>query len=108
MRPRCCDTSASSQGRPRRQPRGPTVAFGGLASGRQTADLVEGLGRGCGDDWWYAGQLAFVRQDQERWDEAESLASYALSVEPSSRARRARPGRTCSTRPASTRQDWRD
>ena len=62
----------------------PTVAFGGLTSGRQTANLVEGLGRSYGDDWWYAGQLAFVRQDQERWDEAESLASYALSVEPSS------------------------
>ena len=25
-----------------------------------------------------------MRQDQERWSEAESLASYALSVEPSS------------------------
>jgi hypothetical protein len=62
----------------------PTVAFGGLTSGRQTAALVEGLGRTYGDDWWYAGQLAFVRQDQERWAEAEALASYALSVEPSS------------------------
>ena len=62
----------------------PTVAFGGLTSGRQTAQLVEGLGRTYGDDWWYAGQLAFVRQDQERWGEAEELASYALSVEPSS------------------------
>ena len=62
----------------------PTVAFGGLTSGRQTADLVESLGRSYGDDWWYAGQLAFVRQDQERWDEAEALAAYALSVEPSS------------------------
>ena len=62
----------------------PTVAFGGLTSGRQTAQLVEGLGRTYGDDWWYAGQLAFVRQDQERWGEAEELASYALSVEPAS------------------------
>ncbi len=62
----------------------PTVAFGGLTSGRQTAELVEGLGRTYGDDWWYAGQLAFVRQDQERWSEAEDLASYALSVEPAS------------------------
>ena len=41
-------------------------------------------GRSYGDDWWYAGQLAFVRQDQERWAEAEELASYALSVEPAS------------------------
>ena len=62
----------------------PTVAFGGLTSGEQTAELVEGLGRTYGDDWWYAGQLAFVRQDQERWREAEALSSYALSVEPSS------------------------
>ncbi len=62
----------------------PTVAFGGLTSGRQTADLVEGLGRSYGDDWWYAGQLAFVRQDQERWEEADALAAYALAVEPSS------------------------
>lgn len=62
----------------------PTVAFGGLTSGRQTADLVESLGRSYGDDWWYAGQLAFVRQDQERWEEAEALAAYALSVEPAS------------------------
>jgi uncharacterized NAD(P)/FAD-binding protein YdhS len=62
----------------------PTVAFGGLTSGTQTAELVESLGRSYGDDWWYAGQLAFVRQDQERWAEAEELASYALSVEPAS------------------------
>ena len=62
----------------------PTVAFGGLTSGTQTAELVESLGRSYGDDWWYAGQLAFVRQDQERWSEAEDLASYALSVEPAS------------------------
>ena len=62
----------------------PTVAFGGLTSGAQTAELVESLGRSYGDDWWYAGQLAFVRQDQERWGEAEDLASYALCVEPSS------------------------
>jgi uncharacterized NAD(P)/FAD-binding protein YdhS len=62
----------------------PTVAFGGLTSGTQTAELVESLGRSYGDDWWYAGQLAFVRQDQERWAEAEDLASYALSVEPAS------------------------
>ncbi len=62
----------------------PTVAFGGLTSGSQTAQLVESLGRSYGDDWWYAGQLAFVRQDQERWSEAEELSSYALSVEPAS------------------------
>ncbi len=62
----------------------PTVAFGGLTSGRQSAELVEWLGRSYGDDWWYAGQLAFIRQDQERWSEAEDLAAHALSVEPAS------------------------
>ncbi|CAM3235025.1 FAD/NAD(P)-binding protein [Nocardioides dubius] len=62
----------------------PTVAFGGLTSGPQTADLVEGLGKAYGDDWWYAGQLAFVRQDQQRWKEADELTAYALSVEPAS------------------------
>ncbi|MCW2867005.1 MAG: hypothetical protein JWR20_1193, partial [Marmoricola sp.] len=62
----------------------PTVASGGLTSGAQTADLVEGLGRTYGDDWWYAGQLAFVRQGQGRWAEAEELADHALSVEPAS------------------------
>ncbi|MFS3129147.1 FAD/NAD(P)-binding protein [Nocardioides sp. Bht2] len=62
----------------------PTVAFGGLTSGPQTAELVEGLGKAYGDDWWYAGQLAFVRQDQERWKEADELTAYALSVEPAS------------------------
>ncbi|WP_112239218.1 FAD/NAD(P)-binding protein [Kribbella monticola] len=62
----------------------PTVAFGGLTSGTETAELVESLAPAYGGDWWYAGQLAFVRQDQERWSEAEQLSSYALSLEPSS------------------------
>ena len=69
----------------------PTVAFGGLTSGRQTAELVEGLGRSYGDDWWYAGQLAFVRQDQERWSEAEELAAVRPVGRAVLRARRARP-----------------
>lgn len=62
----------------------PTVAFGGLTSGSETAELVESLAPSYGGDWWYAGQLAFVRQDQERWSEAEQLSAYALSLEPSS------------------------
>ena len=83
----------------------PTVAFGGLTCGRQTAELVEWLGRSYGDDWWYAGQLAFVRQDQERWAEAEELASYALSVEPP-RATPCTRGPTSTTRRASTPTGW--
>jgi hypothetical protein len=35
----------------------PTVAFGGLTSGTQTAALVESLAPSYGGDWWYAGQL---------------------------------------------------
>ncbi len=60
----------------------PTVAFGGLTSGPQSAELVESLAKAYGDDWWYAGQLAFVRQGQARYGEAEDLSSFALSVEP--------------------------
>lgn len=62
----------------------PTVAFGGLTAGSQTTELVEWLGKAYGDDWWYAGQLAFVRQDQGRWAEAEDLTAHALSLEPAS------------------------
>jgi tetratricopeptide (TPR) repeat protein len=60
----------------------PTVAFGGVTSGRQTWSLVESLQPVYGDDWWYCGQLAFVRQAQGRWDEAERLAARALEQRP--------------------------
>ena len=80
----------------------PTVAFGGLTSGRQTSDLVEGLARSYGDDWWYAGQLAFVRQDQERWSEAEALRRTPSRSSPPP-ATPPTPAPTSSTRPASTR-----
>ncbi|MGW7363565.1 FAD/NAD(P)-binding protein [Streptomyces sp. NPDC054841] len=62
----------------------PTIAFGGVTCGEQTWQLVEGLAPAYGDDWWYLGQLAFVRQEQERWDEAEALAARALAAVPSS------------------------
>lgn len=62
----------------------PTIAFGGVTCGEQTWDLVERLAPAYGDDWWYQGQLAFVRQEQERWDEAEELTSRALTAEPGS------------------------
>lgn len=61
----------------------PTVAFGGVTHGRQTWDLVERLRPVYGNDWWYSGQLAFVRQSQSRWDEAEELSVRALSQNPS-------------------------
>ncbi|WP_406220535.1 FAD/NAD(P)-binding protein [Streptomyces decoyicus] len=61
----------------------PTIAFDGVTSGSTAWQLIEGLAPVYGDHWWYLGQLAFVRQEQERWEEAESLAARALSAEPS-------------------------
>ena len=61
----------------------PTIAFSGVTDVQQEAwTLVEGLASSYGDDWWYRGLLAFVRQDQGRYDEAAVLALSALSVEP--------------------------
>jgi len=62
----------------------PTVAFGGITSGRRTWELVEGLGASYGSDWWYSGELAFVRQEQGRWDEAEELSVRSLTEQPAS------------------------
>ena len=85
MPPPCCATSGCSRATPwpSASPCRPSPSAASPPAARPP-QLVEGLGRSYGDDWWYAGQLAFVRQDQERWAEAEALASYALSVEPSS------------------------
>ena len=61
----------------------PTIAFSGVTDVRHEAwALVEGLAPAYGDDWWYRGLLAFVRQDQGRYDEADELAWSALRVEP--------------------------
>lgn len=63
----------------------PTIAFHGAAvPPEETWALVEGLAPAYGRDWWYSGLLAFVRQEQERWDEAAGLAEQALDVEPRS------------------------
>jgi hypothetical protein len=63
----------------------PTIAFAGVTEVPQEAwALVEDLAPAYGGDWWYAGLLAFVRQEQERWTEAANLADRALAVEPSS------------------------
>ena len=65
----------------------PTIAFSGVTDVQQEAwDLVEGLAPAYGDDWWYSSLLAFVRQDQGRYDEAGGW--------PRRRWRRAR-GRSC-------------
>lgn len=63
----------------------PTIAFSGVTDVQQEAwALVESVAPAYGDDWWYAGLLAFVRQDQGRYDEAEALASASLRAEPAS------------------------
>jgi uncharacterized NAD(P)/FAD-binding protein YdhS/tetratricopeptide (TPR) repeat protein len=63
----------------------PTIAFGGATEVPQEAwSLVESLAPAYGSDWWYAGMLAFIRQEQERWDEAAELSEQALSEVPSS------------------------
>jgi hypothetical protein len=62
----------------------PTIAFGGATEVPAEAwALVEGLGAVYGDDWWYLGLLAFVRQEQERFAEAGELAARSLLLEPS-------------------------
>jgi hypothetical protein len=62
----------------------PTIAFGGLTTDEETWALVERLAGAYGDDWWYLSQLAFVRQEQGRYHEAERLSSLALAAEPAS------------------------
>ena len=63
----------------------PTIAFAGVTDVPEEAwALVEELAPAYGDDWWYAGMLAFVRQEQQRWDEAAALADRALAAEPAS------------------------
>lgn len=61
----------------------PTIAFSGATEVPQEAwTLVEGLGPVYRGDWWYTGLLAFMRQEQERWDEAGALAEVALGQDP--------------------------
>jgi uncharacterized NAD(P)/FAD-binding protein YdhS/tetratricopeptide (TPR) repeat protein len=63
----------------------PTIAFAGSIEVRKDAwQLVDDLGPDYGDHWWYISLLAFVRQEQGRYDEAALLAESALSCEPAS------------------------
>ncbi|GAA3807379.1 FAD/NAD(P)-binding protein [Nocardioides panacisoli] len=63
----------------------PTIAFSGIIDvQRDVWDLVERLAPAYGDHWWYISLLAFIRQDQSRFDEGGLLAESALSCEPSS------------------------
>jgi uncharacterized NAD(P)/FAD-binding protein YdhS len=61
----------------------PTIASGGATDVPQHAwAIVEGLAPAYGTDWWYLGMLAFVRQEQHRWDQAAQLADRSLLAEP--------------------------
>ena len=63
----------------------PTIAFGGATEVPAEAwALIDGLAPAYGGDWWYLGMLAFMRQEQERYDEAGELAARALVLEPAS------------------------
>ena len=61
----------------------PTIAFSGVTDVQQEAwDLVEGIGPSYAGHWWHRSLLAFVRQDQERYDEAGVLSEEVLALEP--------------------------
>ena len=61
----------------------PTIAFAGVTEVPEEAwQLVERAAPAYGDDWWFTGLLAFVRQEQGRFDEAMELACSSLAVEP--------------------------
>jgi hypothetical protein len=61
----------------------PTIAFAGVTT--VPADswaIVERAEPAYGDDWWYSGLLAFVRQEQGRFDEAMALSRRSTDIEP--------------------------
>ena len=61
----------------------PTIAFAGATTVPAEAwAIVERAAPAYGNDWWYAGLLAFMRQEQGRFDEAMDLARSSLAVEP--------------------------
>ncbi|WP_110183340.1 pyridine nucleotide-disulfide oxidoreductase [Nocardioides solisilvae] len=61
----------------------PTIAFAGVTEVPEQAwALVEGAAPAYGDHWWAQGLLAFVRQEQGRFDEAMDLSCRSLAVTP--------------------------
>jgi hypothetical protein len=61
----------------------PTIAFAGVTEVPEQAwSIVERAAPSYGDDWWFTGLLAFVRQEQKRYDEAMELSCRSLAVDP--------------------------
>ena len=61
----------------------PTIAFAGVADEPGAAwSVVERAIPAYGDDWWFTGLLAFVRQEQGRFDEAMELSCRSLAQQP--------------------------
>ena len=61
----------------------PTIAFAGVTTVPEQAwRIVEQCGPAYGNDWWYAGLLAFMRQEQGLFDEAMDLSRASLADEP--------------------------
>ena len=61
----------------------PTIAFAGVTEVPAEAwAIVEDAIPAYGEDWWFTGLLAFVRQEQGRFDEAMSLSCRSLAEEP--------------------------
>lgn len=61
----------------------PTIAFAGVTEVPAEAwAIVEGATSSYGDDPWFLGLLAFVRQEQRRYDDAMALSCRALAADP--------------------------
>jgi hypothetical protein len=61
----------------------PTLAFAGVTEAPEQAwSIVEAAAPAYGDDWWYAGMLALVRQQQGRFEESLELACRSLAEQP--------------------------
>ncbi|RNL59947.1 pyridine nucleotide-disulfide oxidoreductase [Nocardioides marmoriginsengisoli] len=63
----------------------PTIAFAGVTEVPEDAwQIVESCTRALSGTWFHDGLLAFVRQEQGRFDDAMHLANLSLAAEPSS------------------------
>ena len=70
----------------------PTIAFSGAYDVPEEAwACLDSVARHYGDDWWFTGLLAFARQDQRRFAEAERLAEHSLALRAPRWDRGARP-----------------